>query len=414
MRILLLSNLYPPHVQGGAEILAGEIASGLERLGHEVVVLSSWYGLPEGQQDGRTWRTLHNASAVHFDKHRPVWRQLNLLSTYYCQFHNARNMQELHHVITATKPDVLYIWEITGIGINSLLSELTKLTMPIVFHLGSYWLQYAISPQTEHSRLHLRWFKKLLIGSVPQMTYTSLIAVSESVKQEYVQMGCDPERIEVIYNGIDSRFLELPKPTKTEGLSVSRDFQLLYAGRLRVEKGVIVILKALDVLLNEMGKQGFHLNIFGDGDDVYIGELQAFLSEKQLSQAVTIHGKVPQDELIRHYDDSDIMLVPSLWKEPFGLVVAEGMARGLPVIASDIGGPAEIILHGENGLLIEPGNERALASAILQLSEKPEERKRLSQAARTTVRKHFTIEESARRVQQHLLRAVQVEQVTAS
>ena len=76
------------------------------------------------------------------------------------------------------------------------------------------------------------------------------------------------------------------------------------------------------------------------------------------------------------------MLVPSLWQEPFGLVVAEAMARGLPVIASNVGGPSEIITHGKNGLLVEAGDECALAVAISQLIQDPDKRQRFGEAAR--------------------------------
>src|SRR5439155_4114977 len=104
------------------------------------------------------------------------------------------------------------------------------------------------------------------------------------------------------------------------------------------EKGILVILKALDVLVNEEGRKDtekpfLHLNIFGTGDKTYVDELQTFLHAKDLTHIVTFHGKVPQDELIKHYDRSDIVLVPSLWREPFVLVVVEAMARELPVIA---------------------------------------------------------------------------------
>ena len=125
----------------------------------------------------------------------------------------------------------------------------------------------------------------------------------------------------------------------------------------------MLILQALDILVKEQNRYHFHLNIFGDGDEVYIRELEAFLQQKQLVQYVTFHGKVPQDELIKHYDRSDIMLVPSIWKEPFGLVVAEAMARGLPIIASNLGGPTEIVTQDVDGLLIEPGNVQALIGA---------------------------------------------------
>jgi glycosyltransferase involved in cell wall biosynthesis len=410
MRILLLSNLYPPYVLGGAEILARDYAINLEELGHEVVVLTSSYGLPAAQQDGNTWRTLHYAPAARIDRNRSLWHQINLLTDYYQFFHYPANAKELQRVIAATKPDVLYVWEITGIGLNSMLKALMAVNLPVVFHLGNYWLHYALSPQTEQTRLHTRWLKKMLIGRVPSLTYTSLIAVSQSVKQEYAEAGCDAERIEVIYNGIDARFLTTARNEDENSHNTSepkaKDIQLIYVGRLCVEKGVMVILQALDILVKEQNRYHFHLNIFGDGDEVYIRELEAFLQQKGLVQCVTFHGKVPQGELIKHYDRSEIMLVPSIWKEPFGLVVAEAMARGLPIIASNLGGPSEIVTHDVDGLLIEPGKVQALIAAILQLSADPAKCKQLGQAARSTVRERFLIEENAKRVEQHLQRAI--------
>lgn len=416
MRILLLSNLYPPYIRGGAEITAGDIASGLRDKGHEVIVLTSWYGLPKALREGSIWRTLRCAEPAHFNVRSSIMEKLNKLNHYYLQYHCPENAQELRKAIATAKPDLLYIWEINGIGIISLLKALQEFTIPIVFHLGSYWWQYIHSPQTEYSHLRLRKLKQIVIGSVPPLTYTSLIAVSRAVKQEYVQAGCDPERIEIINSGIDPRFMDLPRTAQFNSKDLTnqvdnpyadnKGLHLVYAGRIRVEKGILVILKALDMLVNEQGKQDLHLSIFGEGDEVYISELQAFLKEKHLTQVVTFHGKVPQDDLIQCYDLSDVMVVPSLWQEPFGLVIAEAMARGLPVIASDVGGPAEMITHGVDGLLFEPGDEQALSLAITRLLEQPEERERLAKAAYKTVRSRFTRDENVRRAEQHLLRAV--------
>lgn len=414
VRILLLSNLYPPHVEGGAEILAGEIAAGLQRLGHEVLVLTSSHGLSRPEHDENIWRSLQPAPAVYFDRQRSLWSQFKKPVNYYRRYHNAANAITLREIIKATSPDILYIWEITGIGVNSLLKVLPEIKVPIVFHLGSYWLLYARSPETEQSRLRIRWLKQLLIGSVPELTWTSLIAVSATVKQEYIRAGFDPKRIEVIYNGIDPRFLTLPRSASKE----EETFQLLFVGRIRVEKGILVILKALHLLMHDLNDTAMlsvtkhlnvpplHLHIFGDGDATYISELKTFLHEKGLEKLVTFHGKVPQDELIQYYDRSQIMLVPSLWQEPFGLVVAEAMARGLPVIASNVGGPSEIITHEKNGLLIEAGDERALALAISQLINDPDKRQRFGQVARSTVQERFVIEENINRVEQHLQRAI--------
>ncbi len=410
VRVLLLSNLYPPYVDGGAEIVAADFAVGLEHLGHEVVVLTSSYGLSKGQEEENVWRILDATPAAHFDRQRPLWQQLDQPYNYYRSYHNPNNVRQLHRIIAEICPDVLYIWEIPGIGVNSFLEALPDLSIPVVFHLESYWLLYAQSPETAQSRLRAQWLKKLLIGSVPRVSATSLIACSSTVKQKYMQSGISADLIEVIYNGIDDRFLGLshaPDNSIDNKSATKKDIQLLYVGRLSLEKGVLTILKALDILVNERGRQDLYLNIFGKGDEIYERELHDFLRDKNLTYLVTFHGRVTQDELIKHYDSSDIMLVPSLWQEPFGLVVAEAMARGLPIIAANVGGPAEMIVHERNGLLVEPGDEQELTTAIIRLVENPDERSNLSSAARITVLERFSIEENVRLVEQHLLRAVQ-------
>lgn len=410
MRILLLSNLYPPHVLGGAEILARDYAVQLSGLGHEVTVLTSAYGLSRPEQDGHILRTLHYTAAAHFDRGRPAWKQLGLLSDYYRYFHHPASVKELQRVIAETRPEVLYIWEITGLGMNSLLQALREVHVPLVFHLGSYWLQYALSAETGQTRLRTKQLKKLLIGNVPALHYTSIIAVSEAVKQEYAAAGCDPDRIEVIYNGIDARFLDTPRSSsETDKQGTPDEIGLIYVGRLCDEKGLHIILQALDALVNEQGRSNLHLNVFGEGDEAYVKGLHAFLNEKGLSEHVTFHGKVSQEQLIREYDRSTIMLIPSIWKEPFGLVVAEGMARGLPVITSNLGGPAEIVTHGVNGLLTEPGDVQAVAAFIAQLADDVALRARFAHAARATVQERFMIEKNVRRVQEHLQRAIQTE-----
>ncbi len=410
MRIVLLSNLYPPHVLGGAEIVARDFAAGLAELGHEVTVLTSTYGVAKPQQEGHIWRTLQYTFPAHFDRQRPVRQQLHLIRDYYRYFHDATNVKELRRVIAEVKPDVLYVWEITGIGVNTMLTALGMVNIPVVFHLESYWWQYARSPQTEQTRLRTRKLKQALIGTVPALPYTSLIAASQAVKQEYIAVGCDPERVEVIYNCIDARFVNTPRAIHNyeDGSELQgQQTQLTYVGRLCLEKGVLVILKALDLLIHRQGKRQLHLNIFGDGEGGYMKELHEYIHENELTAFVTFHGKVPQDVLIAQYDRSDIMLIPSLWKEPFGLVVAEAMARGLPIITSNIGGPAEIITHEVDGLLIEPGDEHLLATAITRLLDNPDECKRFSQAARAAVQQRFMVVENAKRVEQHLQRVIE-------
>lgn len=412
MRILLVSNLYPPHVEGGAEILAHDVAMELTNLGHEVVTLTSSYGLAKATKDKDVWRTLRIFPVAHFDTRRSAMQQFSQLYNFYRRYHCAANARALRRAIAETKPDVIYIWEVTGIGTTSLMKTLARVDIPIVFHLGSYWLLFASNPETEQSRVKVTGLKRRLIGSFPIPQHASMIAVSETVKEQHVKAGILPARIEVIYNGIDASFLTLPEAERTID-DEKQPFQLLYVGRLRMEKGIAVIFKALALLAKERdlptgGELPFHLHIFGSGDKVYVDELQTLLRENALTGAVTFHGKIPQQELIAWYDRADVMLVPSLWQEPFGLVIAEGMARRLPVIASNLGGPAEILTHEANGLLVTPGDEQELALAIGRLMDNGALRERLGNAARKTVEERFTIESDARHVEEHLRRVVGV------
>lgn len=414
MRILLLSNRYPPSVQGGAEILAASIAGELERLGHEVWVLTSSYGFPGPQRDNRIIRTLRFVPADSSRWRTSPLHQADLSYRYYRRYHCQANAVKLQRSVAATKPDVLYVWEITGIGIHSILAALPALQIPTVFHLGSYWLPYAQSPDTAHSQWHVRGLKRRLIGKIPPPPWTSAIAVSAAVKNTYVQAGCDPDRIEVIHNSIDPRFMVSPakQHATTSGRMDSRTIELLYAGRLCREKGALILLRSLALLNQEMrgvsgGLPRFHLTIVGAGEEDYLHVLQTYVREQRLTDVVTFRRQVPQPELIGFYDHADIAVVPSLWQEPFGLVVAEAMARQLPVIASDVGGIAEVIRPAVDGVLVPPGDEHALARALRRLLEDPGLRDRLGRAARETAQDRFSLIGHAARVAKHLQSSIE-------
>ena len=399
VRILMLSNLYPPDVEGGAEILAGEIADGLIRQGHDVTVLTSESHLSAQSPLPHIQRRLRLAGAARVDRQRPLWRQLDLPYRYFRRWRQPANARTLRRVVAETRPDALYVWEITGLGMTSLLNELPTLRLPVVFHLGSYSLLYARSPETDQSRLRARWLKRLLIGTVPPDAWTSLIAVSATVKAAYARAGFDPSRIEVIHNGVAPRFFATPS---TRPDDQAEPLRLLSVGRLCPEKGVLSALKAL-ALLNDGDVQ---LDIVGDGDPAYQRELLAYARDQRLADRVTFHGRVSQDRLIAFYDQSDLLLNTALWAEPFGLTTVEAMARGLAVIGSRVGGTEEIITPGVNGVLTPPGDERALAAAIQRLAADPALRARLASAARRTAEERFTIEENVRRVARHLEHAV--------
>ena len=195
--------------------------------------------------------------------------------------------------------------------------------------------------------------------------------------------------VETIYNGVDTGHFtcDLQKPE----LNNNGVKHLLYVGRISPEKGIHVLIKAFekvlksfpDVQLYILGHEARASMSFIDPmqeDEMvtalepyyrgsYLAHLKSLVSTN-ISESVTFLGHIPHREILRHLHQADILVNPSI-RETFGMSLIESMATGTPVVASQIGGMAHIIVnhHSENatGILVERGNVDALSEAIIQL-----------------------------------------------
>lgn len=174
-----------------------------------------------------------------------------------------------------------------------------------------------------------------------------------------------------------------------------KPFVVLLVGRLAEWKGQHILLAAAKSFLAEQDVQFW---LAGDalfGEDEYRDRLIMQIEADRLDN-VTMLGHVDNvQELMRR---ADLLVHTSITPEPFGQVIVEGMAAGLPVIASNEGGPAEIVVHGETGLLIAPGDAGLLADSIRFLRDRPEERRRMSGNAVKRVKEHFVIERTVEQI----------------
>jgi glycosyltransferase involved in cell wall biosynthesis len=119
--------------------------------------------------------------------------------------------------------------------------------------------------------------------------------------------------------------------------------------------------------------------IAGDGPDSDVFRKMA--SNLKLENAVTFTGKVSRKEVSRLCAGSKLLVVPSIWPEPFGLVALEAMASGMPVVASRAGGLQEVVSDGVTGILVKPNDAAELAAGILRVLEDDELRARMEKAA---------------------------------
>ncbi|MFN2628974.1 MAG: glycosyltransferase, partial [Gaiellaceae bacterium] len=143
---------------------------------------------------------------------------------------------------------------------------------------------------------------------------------------------------------------------------------VLYAGRLSREKGILDLLAAAD---------GLPLVVVGDGP-----------LRQYVPQAL---GVVPHGELLRLYGNASVVACPS-HREGFGVVCAEAMAHGRPVVAGAVGGLLDLVLDGETGLLVEARDPTALRRALGRLLGDADLRRRLGDAGRERIRERFSWE----------------------
>lgn len=167
-----------------------------------------------------------------------------------------------------------------------------------------------------------------------------------------------------------------------------------FVGRLFKKKGVDVLLRAMALLVKRLPQA--QLDIIGDGPER--ARLAAMIEELGLTDNCRMHGFVRRESIADLLHDSWVQVVPSTYEEPFGVVTIEAMMRGSAVIASNSGGPAEVVRDGETGRLVRPGDPADLADALYQILTDRDLATRMGRAARSIAEREFTEAASIDRV----------------
>ncbi len=222
-----------------------------------------------------------------------------------------------------------------------------------------------------------RGLKKRLAGLVNRATCDRVIAVSRAVRENLIRQGIPPDRIEVIYNGVD---LEVFRPTGAVRREWPGKYLVGVVARLSPEKGHRYFLEAAKMVA--AGIDGVTFLIVGTGP--LEQELKDYCRKLGIDGRVVFTGL--RDDIPRLLEQLDVLVQPSL-SEAHPLSLVEGMCMGRPCVATGVGGVGEVIVDGENGLLVEPANPAALADGILLLLKNPDLAARLGEAAvRTAAR----------------------------
>jgi glycosyltransferase involved in cell wall biosynthesis len=242
----------------------------------------------------------------------------------------------------------------------------------------------------------LNWFDKWLSGMVSAFIY-----ISEAVQTCHLRAGVPRSRGRVVYNAVDvSAFggtLDLPDGRRSLGL-VAGDMLVGIVGRLERWKGQEVFLRAMALVKSSVPQaRGV---VIGDPVPYDLEYRQSLLSLRDglgLSDGVVFRSF--QRDVAEVMAALDVLVLASTSPEPFGRVLIEAMAAGKPIVATDGGAAREIVEHGNQGLLVPPGDEQALADAIVSILTDRDRAAVMGERGRTTARARFGVQQHVDAVQ---------------
>ncbi|WP_419727951.1 glycosyltransferase family 4 protein [Lichenicola sp.] len=194
------------------------------------------------------------------------------------------------------------------------------------------------------------------------------VAPSAFLARRYIEWGIDPDRISVIENvPTRSRAAEIVPRTSVPG-----ELRVGFFGQISVLKGIMVLIEAAAILEQEQ-QSDIELSIFGD----YTNQPAAFQAEflarvEKFGNNIAFHGAYNNSDVDELMSDIDVVVVPSIWWENSPVVIQEALRNGRPVVCSNVGGMAEKVVAGEDGLHFQVGSARSLANVLKGLAANPE------------------------------------------
>ncbi len=399
MKILMVSNLYPPYYHGGYEVRCLQVAEALQRSGYEVCVLTSAYGLPLS-----TWANIQpyseemNGVPVHRWLHQYAYGRQPSFHRPWNIFQAKRELWDTRQFLKLLKrfqPDIVNWWSMNGLA-KTLLPLPQQWGIPDVHWIEHPWMiqEYGIAGEKEAGfwinfwegnwgpplcRPVFRWIgrwweKRIELEGLPTRNFpnrpTHICFVSEYLRTMYREAGLEFPSSEIIYGGVPiAPFYEPIRPQ--DPLAPLR---FLYAGQITPDRGLHTIIEALGYVEASLRSQ-FTLSIAGYYSANYANyfqQTQNRIKELGLTTCVSFLGKVLHSQMPQVYKQHDVLVFASTRPEGFPLTMVEAMLAGCAVVTTGSGGAMEIATLADLPLFPKDNPEalsRLLSHLITHRSE---------------------------------------------
>jgi glycosyltransferase involved in cell wall biosynthesis len=387
LRALLANKFF--YRKGGAEVVMLQERAFLIEAGFDVIDFA--------MQDPRN---LPSVYAEYFSPNRLYDQPLNAIDrigTALSLIHSPEAVRKFERLIEKTQPDIVHCHNIYHQLTPSIIRAAKRRNIPVVLTLHDYkpicptytrlrngqicseCVENRFANVIKHRCADGSLSKSLLLyaeaqaqrllGSYEQVD--RFIAPSEFMRSSVTRHRFPKERVEVIYNGVDCSRIS----ASHHDLGYA-----LYIGRLTPEKGVETLLSA-------------HAGIAGQVPLVVAGTGPMEQDLRARYPGASYLGHLSGSTLESAIRDAALIVVPSEWYENCPMSVLEAMAHGKAVVASDIGGIPELVLHQETGLLFPPGNHEALKDCLTRLMADPDLRHGYGTAARSRLETKFALDQ---------------------
>lgn len=393
MRLLFISDRYPPHLVGGYEVLCHDIVTRLARRGHECLVVASNYRAKGPEQEAGVRRVLHLPHTSANLLQHGIWERVD--------------SWQLRRAVRNLRPDLVSTWSLRWL-FGSVHREVAQIAAPVVANLHGLWLKGHVDghnqwcdtwarPGSNPARALLKEGVRALMLRLDREWLTPIetselrldhaVFGSEFTRAQHEAAGLRFRNWRVIHSGIDSRRFTA-RALSERPLQLS----LLFVGRLVPDKGAHVAIHAVAALVAAGRKVRLTIMGIPAYPFEYARELRKLVEQLGLEALVHFEKPVPNAQLQVVYAAHDVFLFPSWHPEAISMALLGAMSCGMAVISTTVGGSGEVVRHRENALVVPASDPGALGMAIGSLLDEPGLARQLGESARKTIVTRFELE----------------------
>lgn len=385
MKICVITNTFSSDLIGGSNVYTSAIARELHNRNHEVVVIAA----NTDKKDSIKFEggvKIHYFHPVNITTSSEIGKEpiLNQGLWTILDIYSHHSYIKIIKILEKENPDIVHLHTPLDITL-SVFDAVKKLNLPLIFTAHDYLLlcrrvillHKSGEICTDKNINRFCKLYRILTKKIVNNKADVVIFPSEFIFRLFRDNGFFKKTKKVI----------LPYPIQLNNVNYGTNnavinkpnLNILYVGSLTRHKGIQILIEAVKRIKND----NLRLTVVGSGK--YKNELENMANP---DKRIVFYGEISNSDINGCYSKSDVLVVPSVWNEVFGIVILEAFRAGIPVIASRIGGITEVVKDNYNGFLFESGNIDELKQILENLIENTEVLARLVNNAKNCVKQY--------------------------